>query len=206
MFTYSPPQVTANKTEPMQMLYFGTLSAWQGVDLAVRALALACQDFTTELTVICSANQRQVRAIKDLAHKLGVGKRLNLLEPTSQAALVWYIHQSHCIVAPLTLNDRNVVQGCCPLKVLEGMAAGTPVIASDLPVVRELGSNEEHLLLVKPGSVQQIKDALVRLRQESELGLKLSIAARQRVESCYTWNLAGASLVAAYQQLGVKSL
>ena len=43
-------------------------------------------------------------------------------------------------------NDRNIVQGCCPLKVLVLMASGTLVIASDLPV-RALAEMNERALL-----------------------------------------------------------
>jgi glycosyltransferase involved in cell wall biosynthesis len=53
-------------------------------------------------------------------------------------------------VAPLTLNDRNVTQGCCPLKVLEYMAAGRPLVASNLPVVRELVRERLDGLLFAP--------------------------------------------------------
>jgi glycosyltransferase involved in cell wall biosynthesis len=119
----------------------------------------------------------------------------------SQAQLVQHIHQADAIVAPLTPNDRNLVQGCCPLKVLEGMATGTPVITSDLPVVRELGTDGEHFLLVKSGSAKAIKDAVLRLRTEPELATRLAIAARKRIENYYAWKHAGAALVAAYKAL-----
>ena len=51
--------------------------------------------------------------------------------------------REHALIslAPLRDCSRNSVQGCAPLKILESMAAGVPVIASDLPVVRELISD-----------------------------------------------------------------
>jgi glycosyltransferase involved in cell wall biosynthesis len=79
------------------------------------------------------------------------------------------------------------------------MAAGTPVIASDLPVVRELGRDGEHFLLVKPGSVDQLAEAALRLRSDPQLSSSLAHQARAHVEATYTWEQAGATLVAAYQ-------
>jgi glycosyltransferase involved in cell wall biosynthesis len=84
------------------------------------------------------------------------------------------------------------------------MATGTPVIASDLPVVREFGIDGEHFLLVKPGSAKAIKDAIIRLKNEPELGTKLAAAARDKIENNYTWQHAGLALVKAYQELGIK--
>jgi len=210
IFTYSARQEGIDDSIPnpksqipncFRLLYFGTLSAWQGVNLAIEALALANHDFPTELIVIGQGRSQQLVALRKLAQKLNVQEQLTILETMSQVQLVQHIHQADAIVAPLTPNDRNLVQGCCPLKVLEGMATGTPVIASDMPVVRELGTDGEHFLLVKPGSAKAIKDAILRLIQEPELSPHLAIAARKRIETYYTWQQAGAALVDAYKSL-----
>jgi glycosyltransferase involved in cell wall biosynthesis len=187
-----------------KMLYFGTFTPWQGVNLAVEALGLINRDFPADLTVIGQARDYQIKALKQLAFKLGVADKLTILEPISQTELVEYIHVSDVILAPLTPNDRNLVQGCCPLKVLEGMATGTPVIASDLAVVRELGEDGVHFLLVKPASAKAIKDAVLRLRNETELATQLAVNARKQIEEYYTWQHAGDALTAAYTELGIK--
>ncbi|MDM9384401.1 glycosyltransferase family 4 protein [Chlorogloeopsis sp. ULAP01] len=189
---------------PLQMLYFGTLSPWQGVNLAIEALQLINQNFPAYLTVIGQARNYQIKALQKLAFKLGVADKLIILEPMSQSLLVKYIHASNLVLAPLTPSDRNLVQGCCPLKILEAMATGIPVIASDLPVVRELGVDGVHFLLVKPGSAKAIKDAALRLRQEPQLTKQLTTNARKRIEETYTWESAGKALIAAYTELGIK--
>lgn len=199
--SYRPPQ-----PEMSQMLYFGTLSPWQGVNLAVEALGLINRDFPACLTVIGQAKDYQINALKHLARKLEVADKLIILEPMSQTQLVEHIHASDVILAPLTPNDRNLVQGCCPLKVLEGMASGIPVIASDLPVVRELGGDGVDFLLVKSGSGKAIKDAVLQLRGDRELSTQLAANARRRIEEHYTWKLASEALTAAYSELGSKRL
>jgi glycosyltransferase involved in cell wall biosynthesis len=210
IFTYSAPHGRLDDSilnpksqipNCFRLLYFGTLSAWQGVNLAIESLALANHDFPTELIIIGQGRSQQLVALRKLAQKLNVQEQLTILETMSQVQLVQHIHQADAIVAPLTPNDRNLVQGCCPLKVLEAMATGTPVIASDMPVVRELGTDGEHFLLVKPGSAKAIKDAVLRLIQEPELAPHLAIAARKRIEKYYTWQQAGAALVEAYKSL-----
>lgn len=189
---------------PLNMLYFGTLAPWQGVNLAVEALGLINRDITANLTVIAQAREYQIRALEKLATKLTIVDNLKILSPMSQPDLVRNIHASDVILSPLTANDRNLVQGCCPLKILEGMATGVPVIASDLPVVRELGANEIDFLLVKPGSAKAIKDAVLKLHNEPELACQLAKHARQQIVTNYTWQQAGETLVKAYQELGIK--
>lgn len=199
VFTYRYSPVKTG----LRLLYFGTFSAWQGVNLAIDALGLINRDRPAELTLIGSARPQQIAGLKQLAARLKVLDKLTILSGLSQQELVEEIHRSDVVLAPLTASDRNLVQGCCPLKVLEGMATGVPVIASDLPAVRELGINGEHFLLVKPASSKGIKDAVFRLADEPELAKKLAINARRRIEENYTWQKAGDALIAAYQKLGI---
>lgn len=201
VFTNNKHQRTNNE---LKMIYFGTLSPWQGVNLAVEALALVNRDLPAYLTVIGQAKAYQIKALKHLAKKLEVTDKLTILAPMPQTELVKHIHSSDVILAPLTPSDRNLVQGCCPLKVLEGMATGIPVIASDLPVVRELGEDGVHFLLVKPGSAKAIKDAVLQLKNERELAKQIANNARQRIEKYYTWQRAGEALIDVYTELGIK--
>ncbi|MGO9097142.1 MAG: glycosyltransferase family 4 protein [Bryobacteraceae bacterium] len=201
VFRFQPP---ARSNGCFHLLYFGTLAPWQGVDLTIRALAQISQHAPAALTIIGAGSNRKTGALRDLAAKLGVGNRLQVLPPMSQPELLEQLRQSDATLAPLGLNDRNVVQGCCPLKILEGMAAGTPVIASDLPVVRELGRDGEHFLLVKPGSVDQLAEAALRLRSDPQLSSRLALQARAQIEAAHTWERAGAALLVAYDQLGIS--
>lgn len=202
-FTYQPPRLVAD-LQPFQLLYFGTLAAWQGVDLAVEALALYCREFDAELTIVGPVRADQMTLLMKLATKLEVNDRIHILGALSQTALVHQIHQADAIAAPLKPNDRNLVQGCCPLKVLEGMASGTPVITSDLPVVQNLAENGRHVLAVRPGSAKAIKDAMLQLQADPSLRQQLSRAARSQVEQHYTWTQANQALLRLYQQLGVS--
>ena len=203
LFRYQAPR-WRSPGEPLQLLYFGILAAWQGVDLAVRAVALVAAKEPVGFTVIGRGTRAQVQALERLAAKLGIGDRVCYRPPVPQAALLAHLHAADATLVPLALNDRNLVQGCCPLKLLESMAAGRPAIASDLPVTRALGRSEREFLLVKPGAVQPLADAILRLAAQPALGQRLAAQARQWVEAHYTWERAGAALAAVYQELETR--
>ena len=188
----------------LRLLYFGTLSAWQGVELGIRALAqIRCQ-VPAEFTVIGAGSGSEQAALTALADRLGVGDYVHVLPAMPQAELMEHLCESDAVLAPLTLNDRNLVQGCCPLKIIEGMAAGAVVIASNLPVVRELGSDGVHFLLVKPGSVDQIAQAVLQIAADPSLANRIADQARARVLTHYTWDRSGDELVRSYEELGIK--
>lgn len=185
----------------LKLLYFGTLSQWQGVELGIRALAEIRKQTPAEFTIIGTGSGSERSALLALASRLGLASAVHVLPAMTQAELTAHLGASDIVLAPLTLNDRNLVQGCCPLKILEGMAAGVPVIASDLPVVRELGSDGVHFVLVKPGSVDQIAQAALRISCDRSLAKNLANQARAHILANYTWDRSGDALVRAYEEL-----
>jgi glycosyltransferase involved in cell wall biosynthesis len=197
-------EFTPERGGEIRLLYFGTLASWQGVDLAIRAVAQICAEAPARLTVLGAASARQKEPIATLAAKLGIAERVEIAPPVSQPELVAALHRSSAVLTPLAMNDRNTKQGCCPLKILEGMSAGVPVIASDLPVVRELGEHGRHFLLVKPGSVDQIAQAVLRLASDPDLWRRLSADARERIVCRYTWERSGTALAAVCEELGIS--
>lgn len=209
LFAFQPPRLcTLRESDPaceLRLLYSGTLSAWQGVQTAIEALALYRRDTPARLIVVGFGRPGQARALGELAWRLGVHSAVEFAGSVSQAELARQHHAADAVIAPLVPNDRNLVQGCCPLKVLEAMASGTPLISSDLPVVSALARPDVDALLVRPGSAKAIKDALLRLGSESVATAARSASARQRVEQEFTWRIAQQRLRDAYHELEQRS-
>lgn len=201
LFSSPSPKPALLGNPEMRMLYAGTMSAWQGVSIAIEALALYCRDYPARLTLVGPVRSHQRRDLLQQAWQLGVADRVSLLDAVPKSELATLHREADVIVAPLMANDRNLVQGCCPLKVLEAMASGTPLIASDLPVVRELATNNSEALLVRPGSGKAIKDGMLRLRSEWNLANRLGTSARTRVEREFCWSRAQNALIESYQEL-----
>ena len=205
IFTYQPPRPWNDR--PIKLLYSGTFSPWQGVDLAIEALALLRRDHPAKLVLVGSAVSRQLKAIIKSCQHWDVTEHVEILPATTQVGLAALHHEADAILAPLRSTERNTLQGCCPLKVIEAMASGTPLIASDLAVVRELAEPDRDALLVRAGSAKAIKDALLRLLDQPTLGPQLSQTARETVERRFTWQRAQAELVAAYcEVLGIEPI
>ena len=93
---------------------------------------------------------------------------------------------------------RNLIQRCrglmapsewyenCPFVVLEGMAAGRPVIGSRIGGIPELIEDGESGLLHEPGDVDQLVAAVRRVWHNPGEAGRLGRAARERVEHLYS--------------------
>jgi glycosyltransferase involved in cell wall biosynthesis len=72
------------------------------------------------------------------------------------------------------------------MKLFDAMAAGRPIIASDLPPLREILEHEKTALLVEPDRVEAWVRAVETLRQDRALAARLAAGARE-LASRYTW-------------------
>lgn len=74
-----------------------------------------------------------------------------------------------------------------PLKAFEYMAAGKPIVASDLPVLREVLEPGHNALLCPSNDIDAWQAALDRLEQDSQFRHQLGGAARRDLETRYSW-------------------
>jgi len=197
-----PPAAPRPKDAPeAYLIYFGALQPWQGVDVALKALRYL-QDFDQLKLIICAAHRRHyVKPYRKLAEKLGVADRIVWKFRLSQEELWAYVQHAVLSLAPLREGPRNLEQGCCPLKVLESMACGTTVVASDLPVVRELLTDREDGRLIKADRPAELARAIRVLLDHPEENRKLAARAKAKVASRYSWEIQRKKLAQLYQSL-----
>lgn len=181
--------------QPLQVLYVGTLTAWQGLGELLAATARARKalrqrgDQTTDLhlKVVGPGRRGWLKALARRAQRLGLTEALTIQDPTDHGELPALVQSAQLCVAPLRDDPRNRHQGCSPIKVFEYMAAGKATIVSDLPCVREICS-ERTSRLVRPGHPKDLADTLLDLAHDPEQRARLGSAARQYVLDTATWD------------------
>jgi glycosyltransferase involved in cell wall biosynthesis len=98
-------------------------------------------------------------------------------------------------------RDERVCRLVTPLKPVEAMAGGRPVVASDLPALRELVTDGETGVLVKPEDATALADGLAQLSTDRALRCTLGTAARDAVARSRTWARNAERYREAYQAL-----
>jgi glycosyltransferase involved in cell wall biosynthesis len=181
------------------VLYFGSPQSWQGIDTLIRAFARLA-DFNDLRLVICASRESKAwKPYEKLAEKLNV--RIDWHYALAEEELAEIRRNALVSVAPLADCARNVEQGCAPLKIVESMAAGVAVVASDLPPVRELIRHRENGWLVHPDRPAELAHALRILIEHPALARELGAAARRTVEEKFTWARSLAALRTEYRAL-----
>lgn len=180
------------------LLYFGAAQPWQGIDTLLRAFARLA-DFPSLRLVICASNEsKQWRMYARLVAKLNVTDRIVWRYALDESELAKWRQHAAISVAPLTDSPRNVVQGCAPLKIVESMASGVAVVASDVPPVRELIRDRFNGWLVHPERPAELARALRILLEHPQLARELGANARRTIEEQFTWERSTAALRGVY--------
>jgi glycosyltransferase involved in cell wall biosynthesis len=197
-----PPTPRPEGAPARYLLYFGALQPWQGLDTALRALARLTDELEDLALVVCaSVHRRKAKPYRRLAARLGVEERVHWHFALPEAELAPWREHAVASLAPLRDCSRNVAQGCAPLKVLESMASGVPVVASDLPVARQLMEDGEQGLLVPADRPGEVARAVRVLLDFPDRAAAMGAAGRTRVAERFSWDASVAALGDLYASL-----
>jgi len=120
------------------------------------------------------------------------------------AAVIARLGEAMALVHPTPVDAAGSagVSELFGLALVEAMARGCPVVASDAASLPEIVQTEQSGLLVPPNDPAAIRQALERLRGDAGLWRRLSAGARQRVEERFTWEHVVDRCLAAYREHG----
>jgi glycosyltransferase involved in cell wall biosynthesis len=144
---------------------------------------------------------RQRKDLEKRVRKLGLEAHVSIEAAVPHHQVPALIAQADVCVAPLTYNDRNVTQGCCPLKVVEYMACARPLVAANLPVVRELVREGVDALLFAPDDAADLARCVLALLDNPPLARRLADSAAQRARDQFSWHVAQKKLGKVYERL-----
>ena len=182
------------------IIYFGALQPWQGLDTLIKAFA-SLKDLPLNLLIVSANRQKQSKEYCKLAQRLELGERVIWRHQLEKPQLNSYIKGALLSIAPLNECSRNIDQGCSPLKIFESLACGTPVVASDLPVVREILQDKQTGRLFQPDRPQSLA-RLIRYLFESPADCQqLAENGRQLIATRYNWQTIKQQMHSIYSQM-----
>ena len=198
---FSPSPLPIRDDRVPVLLYIGTLADWQGLDIVIKALPKILEQRAVRLHIVGRGRSRQRKILSKQIRKLGVEGSVTVQPAIPHHEIPALIADSDICVAPLGLNDRNVTQGACPIKVLEYMAAGRPLLASNMPIVRELVREDMDVLLFSPNDPDDLARQVLTLLNDFDLSKRLAESAAERVLSKFTWHESQKKLGKVYEKL-----
>lgn len=189
----------ANRSSHLRLVFMGRLVDWKAVDLLIEAFKSAATEARMSLTILGDGEERS--KLEELARGLG------LWADTEAAGYIWFAgwrSQADC-AATLRSSDALVLPSlfeCGGAVVLEAMAAGLPVIATNW------GGPGDYLdascgILVDPNGRETFKQglaaAMIRLAHSPQLREQMGAAGQAKVKGEFDWEKKVDRLIEIYK-------
>lgn len=107
-----------------------------------------------------------------------------------------YLASSDFFLLPLAAFNASFDETRCPLRLMDYMATGRPIIATALPEVQRIASGCS--LLVNPGDRDDLVDKILQFLQNPRLREEMGRIAKDRVAKDYSWSTLAKRLERAY--------
>lgn len=166
---------------------FRTMEMEKGIPELVEAMAHLPPIEGKEPLLLCVGGPMDaVPAYRKIARRFQVPEhRLQFGDRVQNYHVPYWISTFDLAVA-FYPNIEHYVYFMSPLKLFEYMASGVPIIASDLPAIREILRHGENAWLVPPGDPQLLAAGINQLLGDRALAQQLAKQAREDVQSL-TW-------------------
>ncbi len=177
----------------VNILYVGRAEKRKGLSYLIRAFGMVnARDPLTRLIVV-GPNARAVRRYSRSVERMG-RRGVHFVGRVSDAELASYYRSADILCSPAVGHES---QGYV---LLEAMAAGTAVVASNIEGYASVVTHRVDGLLTRPKDSFALADALTALVRDPRHRERLAAAGRRRVEA-YSWPYVTEQLLAYYERL-----
>jgi glycosyltransferase involved in cell wall biosynthesis len=187
----TPPAAQAQNPVPM-LLYLGSLHPWKGVETLVRAMKHVSQPAQL---VVAGGTDERIAQLRALAEAEGVDGRTHFAGRVPPGRRFEWIHRADVCLLPLSESSIGS-RYTSPLKLFEYMAAGKPIIVSDLPSTRSVLRHLESAVMVQPGDPAALGQAVDLLLGDEVMRRRIAAQARKLAEK-YSWTSRAAIIAKA---------
>jgi phosphatidylinositol alpha-mannosyltransferase len=173
-----------------RILFVNRLDRRKGFPDMLRAFAMIAPRHPEALLVV-AGDGKERRALRRLPDE--VRARVLMLGSVPHELLPPYLAACEVFCAPATGRESFGIV------LVEAMAAGLPVVASDIPGYREVVRHDVEGILVPPSDPGSLAEATSRLLEEPEVAGKMGKAGRARARR-YSWDRVAKEVEEAYEE------
>lgn len=172
------------------ILYSGRLVTLKGLFDLVDSAKYVCNRFP-KISFVIAGNGPLENLLKAKIATLKLSDKIHLIGKVDRAKILMHYQAATMLVIPSHYEGL-------PTVLLEAMACGLPIVATNVGGITEVATNEENCLVVPAKNPKAIASAILRLLEEPALQVKLGVNARKTAEKHYDWSIIAQSFLSCY--------
>lgn len=159
--------------------FVGSLKKWHGVSMLIDSFEIFLKNNPKSVLLIVG-DSKERKHLEERINSKGLADSIILTGSVQHCEIPGYLSIMDISVAPY-LDQENFYFS--PLKIYEYMAAGLPVLASDLKQIRTIIKDLENGKLFTPGDVNSLSENLQFLKDNPDICQRLGKEGRLSVEN-----------------------
>ena len=191
------PELDLALTRPI-IPYIGQLTVRKCYDMVIEAMPAVVARFPQASFVFVTHNPEQRANLQRMAAERGVAANLRFLGTIGEEEKLALLRASDVLPFPSRYEGFG-------LPLLEGMAAGTPVIGTRIPVVDEIVRDGESGLLIAYDDTAALARAILSVLEQPELRARLVAGGQRDVAERFDPPTLAARVVEVYQSVQPRS-
>src|SRR3989338_690180 len=170
------------------VLYTGHLYKWKGIDTLINASKFFGEDV---MVYLVGGTEEDVASYKPSSRAQAEGlkaesyKLVTFVGHRPHKEIPFWLKAADVLVLPNSSKEKISAIYTSPLKLFEYMAGGKPIVASDLPSLREI-LNENTAVLVEPDNPEALAKGIEKVLKDGVLAGKIAQNAAEEAKN-YTW-------------------
>ncbi len=182
--------------EEFIVIYVGGMYPWHGLEIIVEAADMIIKDGYQDIKFLLVGDGVVRRQIEELVAQKKLQNYVIFAGKVNFDEVPSYLNSSD---VALSLNTGDSIG----FKLIEYMASGIPIIATDADNLRYAGRENIEMLYVNLNDSLDLKEKILRLRNDPEFAQKISKNARKKTEQFFEWNTHYKNIVNALK-IGIK--
>lgn len=179
---------------PQLVIYVGQLHGAQYVRLFLDAAELVLKQHAAQFMVVGPGIEQA--ALERYAEERGIAKFVQFTGGVTHEDVPAYLARADVAVA--CFEDNDITRCKSPLKVVEYMAAGKAIVASDVGEVADMLANCG--VLTRAGDPVSLSEGIIALLRNETQREELGRAARHNAEDRFCWSVTARHVVRAYNR------
>lgn len=182
--------------QPATVLLLGRMHETKGFDIALKACAKVLRVSPGSIKIIVAGDGPEKNNLVNLQRELGIpSEQIDFLGWVGADDVPDVLNQSSIVLMPSVWSE--------PFGLVAAQAAqmGRPVIGSNIGGIAEVIVNNETGLLVEPGHVDELADAIQLLISDTALAISLGNSAKKRADTIFTIAQCAAEYELLYQTI-----
>ncbi|MBC7221583.1 glycosyltransferase family 4 protein [Candidatus Bipolaricaulota bacterium] len=165
------------------VVFFGALAPWQGIDTMLKAVEQPEWPSNVKLVILGDGVER--KKVEKAAKNEG---KVVYLGTVPYKAVPGIVARAIAGLSPQNLLGNRGATGLFPLKVLETLACGVPVILTDFPGVADMVKQSGCGIVIPPEDPRALAQAVRYLWEHPEERVRMGHIGRELVVRDHSWD------------------